>query len=401
LFVRRAHLYPLVIASCILTGGNPVSDIRMLVPAPADSVSYESNRTVILSTAGDSDLTISTQWKIEKSVDVSTKEAKLDFPKTFLGLIPPKATIQRLDYTFRVFAGYTPPESLLYAYADTATVYSLWKNPAFARMSQELQSTNISSVILTVRGWRDSVCSTPYEDPATEGRSLFKLQVRLVPGRNDVYFSTGGRSAPFVYTTDFVNEFVSTSDRSSRFHGSTLAGECATCHSGLTSADSTEPPNGECVTCHSGMKAGSFLHGPTEMDECRSCHDRSTETNAVIVGKGVPGACAECHEEKVNAAENSTVPHAVASECLTCHSPHSSDREHLLKKDVFSLCTGCHTGYGLNHPVGKHPVRFSVIPGTNEEISCVSCHDPHGSENRALLKAAGGRMAICLQCHQK
>jgi predicted CXXCH cytochrome family protein len=103
----------------------------------------------------------------------------------------------------------------------------------------------------------------------------------------------------------------------------------------------------------------------------------------------------------VNAANNSTVPHAVAGDCLTCHSPHSSPQAKLTKKDIFSLCTGCHTEYTMNHPVGRHPLRFTVVPTTNEEISCASCHDPHGSENKSLMKVPGGRMTICLQCHQK
>jgi predicted CXXCH cytochrome family protein len=42
-----------------------------------------------------------------------------------------------------------------------------------------------------------------------------------------------------------------------------------------------------------------------------------------------------------------------------------------------------------------------TVEGTGQEISCVSCHNPHGSQNPALLKVGGGPMGICLDCHQK
>ena len=56
-------------------------------------------------------------------------------------------------------------------------------------------------------------------------------------------------------------------------------------------------------------------------------------------------ACEPCHGEKVAAVDSAAFPHAVASECATCHSPHSSDPVHLLKDDVNSLCSGCR-GFG-------------------------------------------------------
>jgi predicted CXXCH cytochrome family protein len=41
------------------------------------------------------------------------------------------------------------------------------------------------------------------------------------------------------------------------------------------------------------------------------------------------------------------------------------------------------------------------VTATGKEISCVSCHLPHGSANESLLKVEGGAMVSCLECHQR
>lgn len=155
----------------------------------------------------------------------------------------------------------------------------------------------------------------------------------------------------------------------------------------------------DCSVCHKEHRLAEYIHGPVEMNECTSCHAWSAEKKAVVVGAGVPGTCETCHGEKVAAVDSAAYPHAVASECATCHSPHSSDRQHLLKDDVNELCSGCHDGFQLNHPVGRHPVRYRTVASTGAEISCASCHNPHGSSHPKLLVASNKAAEICAQCH--
>jgi predicted CXXCH cytochrome family protein len=119
----------------------------------------------------------------------------------------------------------------------------------------------------------------------------------------------------------------------------------------------------------------------------------------MVVTKDIPGACYECHADKQTAIDSSASQHPVASECLTCHSPHaSSEAPHLVRKNIYELCTGCHEEQKLNHPVGKHPVRFAILK-SGEEISCASCHNPHGSENQHLLTVGGNPTMVCAACH--
>ena len=155
----------------------------------------------------------------------------------------------------------------------------------------------------------------------------------------------------------------------------------------------------DCNVCHKAMSAGAlYLHAPAEMKECAACHSWSAEKKTVVVEKGIPAACYDCHSEKQAQVDSSAYLHPVAGECMTCHSSHGTDQKHIVKEDVYTLCTGCHEEQKLNHPVGRHPLRFAKL-SNGEEISCVSCHNPHGSENEKLFKFPGGRMESCSQCH--
>jgi predicted CXXCH cytochrome family protein len=348
-------------------------------------------------------LLLSTQWGFDQYIDLNVQGAKESFPKTFYKLIPSNATIQKVTFEFRTYYGYLKPDSMTFSYSDTMTIRSFWTLPKFGSIAQSVaRNTDITGLILSARGWRDSVYAAVYDDPASEGRALYKLHVKLIPGENRISFSQPGRKdQPVVYRTRYIPGYTAVEDRPDRFHFSALEQNCTTCHEGLPSADSGASMKADCGVCHKAFAAASFVHAPVEMKECGTCHSWSAEKRAPVTEKAVPDGCYGCHPEKQTAVDSSTTPHPVASECTTCHSPHGTDIKHQLKADVYSLCTSCHPAYTINHPIGKHPVRFAKNDLMAEEISCVSCHNPHGTNTPKLLKAEGGSMAICLQCHQK
>jgi predicted CXXCH cytochrome family protein len=289
----------------------------------------------------------------------------------------------------------------MFAYTDTMTIRGLWQKPEFAQLVKRVQLTNdISEVVVNLKGWSDSTFTTPYDDPNEGERSLYKLHVRLIPGANEIYCAPAGhKENAMLYASTLTIESKSTSDRTHLFHNSALEQSCMSCHEGLPSSFNGDSMSADCNVCHKLMSSGSlYQHAPAEMKECESCHSWSKEKHAVVVEKGVPTVCYDCHSEKQAEVESSTSIHPVASECVTCHSTHGTDQQHIVKEDVYSLCTSCHEDQKLNHPVGRHPLRFAQLR-TGGEISCVSCHNPHGSENESLLKAPGGRMGICEQCH--
>ena len=117
--------------------------------------------------------------------------------------------------------------------------------------------------------------------------------------------------------------------------------------------------------------------------------------------------CASCHEEV--AKRFATNPHtkmalmhgnANGVTCENCHGPGS---EHVAgggdvtkifnpakasAKEVDEKCLSCHAG--------AHP-DFERSPHAKANVSCIGCHDIHGSKEEALLKAP--QPTLCFQCH--
>lgn len=376
-----------------------------VVPFAEQPNSYDVTKLLLLSVSKNigNDLIVSSQWQAEKVIPIASPSEKEKFPKEFIQIFPPNITIEELAYSFLLQGGSTKPETLRYKYIDTLTVRGFWQKAAFSELLRLVQVSKASELVIKVKGWKDNTVTTDYDDPIKENYSLYKLQTQLIPGDNKIYFSSGGNKAKAVmFRTTQLAESKPVADRSERFHNSEYEQNCTSCHDGLPSGNGGEDITADCLSCHKAFTQSSNVHGPVEMKECSSCHSWSKENKAVVVEKGVPGVCADCHSEVTDLAEKSKFPHAVGSDCLSCHSPHSSNETKLLKDKVYNTCILCHDKYGLNHPVSNHPGRFKSVSETDKtEISCVSCHNPHGSDNKAMMKVAGGRMAICLNCHNK
>ncbi len=392
---------PVVGLAAVLMGGSPTQKVSLLYPTLQDSTSYDQGQIFIVSAQKDTTgaLLVSTEWRTLKQIDLTASEAKDEFPKTFLKLFEPHTTIKKIWFTYKFTNYFTTPESVAYKYGDTMTIRRFWRTPEFAGLLKEVQNTSPLYVVMKISGWKDSSYVTPYDDPNDDNRKLYKLHLRLVPGLNLIYFAPAGRKDEALeFTTNYVNESKSLDTRSTHFHNSEFEKNCTTCHEGLPSADNGMTMKADCSVCHTAPPPELKIHGPVEMKQCDACHGWSGEKKVMLVTKGVPDACYECHSDKKTAVDSSKSVHPIASDCITCHSPHSSDQPHLLKTNVYDLCTGCHADQKLNHPVGKHPMRFALTR-SGEEISCVSCHNPHGTDNDHLLKVAGGSMAVCAKCH--
>lgn len=391
------------IIAALFYGDTPQKDIILLYPDQTkDSISYEQGKIFLLSVAksADTSVVVSTQWQVTNYWDVFSDSAKNAFPKDFIRLFPPNSTIQKIWYSFKFRNYFSAPDSIQYAYTDSVSVRTFWQKPELSKLLGEVRSTSAGNMLLVVRGWQDTSYTTPYDDPNADNRGLFKLQLHLLPGDNSLYFAPGGRRAIALgYITNLTNESKPLDTREGRFHNSELEKGCTPCHEGLPGADSGRTMKADCATCHKALASGSTIHSPVEMKECGTCHDWSQEKNSMVVTKGIPDACYDCHSDKKVLVDSAKVQHPVAADCITCHSPHAcNEAPHLVKKNIFDLCTGCHDDKAINHPVGKHPVRFALTR-TGEEISCVSCHNPHGSENDHLLTVAGGNMMVCTKCH--
>ncbi len=116
--------------------------------------------------------------------------------------------------------------------------------------------------------------------------------------------------------------------------------------------------------------------------------------------------CATCHEEVSKGfASNPHTKMALmhGSSGVTCENCHGAGSEHVAgggdvtkifdpakasAKDVDAKCLSCHAG--------AHP-DFLRAPHAKAGVSCIDCHDIHGSKEEALLKAP--QPTLCFQCH--
>jgi predicted CXXCH cytochrome family protein len=387
--------------SLFFLGETENTDIVVLHPSSEDSLAYDQNRIFIISTvkSDDNAIFVSMPWCMEKMISVLSKEEKENFPKNFYRLFPPHSSMRTLVYSFRYFSGYTLPETLSYALADTMSIRAFWQEQTFLSIAGKAQSKDVSAIIFKITGWKDSLVASICDDPTNDTRALYKMTIPLIAGNNSIYFSS---DVSKLHTTEFrmnyLNESSSLSAREIKFHNSMLVQNCTGCHEGMPNDDDTTM-SADCSSCHKVPETTENVHLPFSSKDCTSCHSWSSEKHSVVVTDDVPQKCYECHDEKKSAVEESSVPHPVAGECITCHSPHRSAEKKLLKQNIYSLCTNCHEAYTINHPVGRHPLQYATFGTEKKEISCVSCHTPHGSANESLLTSSGGKMAICIDCH--
>ncbi|BCO10287.1 hypothetical protein GF1_26630 [Desulfolithobacter dissulfuricans] len=71
-----------------------------------------------------------------------------------------------------------------------------------------------------------------------------------------------------------------------------------------------------------------------------------------------------------------------------------------------TVCRTCHEDYwqGTSHPVNIRPSKRVQIPDSypvlsDGRITCISCHEPHASNNDARIRQASKR-DLCIDCHR-
>jgi predicted CXXCH cytochrome family protein len=78
--------------------------------------------------------------------------------------------------------------------------------------------------------------------------------------------------------------------------------------------------------------------------------------------------------------------------CYTCHLPHISDFRPLLKRPQGQLCIRCHVDSAPENPSQAGEFHGAVRGG-----QCTGCHNPHGTNTPALLKESPD--TLCRSCH--
>ncbi len=144
-----------------------------------------------------------------------------------------------------------------------------------------------------------------------------------------------------------------------------------------------------CVECHRDVGARMMLPSRHPVREgkmqCSSCHQmHGAEWGMLRTDERVNDLCTECHASKQGPFVFEHQP--VAENCATCHVPHGSVADNLLKQNQPFVCLQCHEAH---FHIGREGLSTPNFVATGGSLN------PFGS--------AGWRMAFgtsCSQCHQ-
>jgi DmsE family decaheme c-type cytochrome len=152
-----------------------------------------------------------------------------------------------------------------------------------------------------------------------------------------------------------------------------------------------------CLICHLnqptqvGRLESSHAHNQIS---CTACH-KMHETQPLVVRKAeaTNKLCASCHSiewAQFQRPFHHKLPEGDMS-CVDCHNPHGSIRPAMIQTFAANEpgCFGCHGDKRGPFTFEHAPVRFE---------GCQACHEPHGSANPRMLTRADVRF-VCLECH--
>ena len=154
-----------------------------------------------------------------------------------------------------------------------------------------------------------------------------------------------------------------------------------------------------CMTCHlngstqAGRLMSSHARDQVACTTCHKVHANGPDGLAVRKPAAVNELCQGCHRNvwaQFQRPNHHKLPEGAMS-CLDCHNPHGSIRPAMTQTFAANEpgCLKCH-GDKRGPFIFEHgPMRFE---------GCATCHETHGSANPRMLARQEVRF-LCLECH--
>jgi len=168
---------------------------------------------------------------------------------------------------------------------------------------------------------------------------------------------------------------------------------CVSCH-GEIGENLTKTPHGKAGFAHLSSQGCETCHGPGSLHVA----DPSIEANRPRIDKLSPAAqnqlCTTCHSGGAQLFWHGGRHEARGLSCLSCHSVHAfkSAKAQLKNASVAEQCFTCHKDTRAETwKTSHHPIREG-------KITCVDCHNPHGTQTAKMIRAASVNEQ-CYTCH--
>lgn len=161
-----------------------------------------------------------------------------------------------------------------------------------------------------------------------------------------------------------------------------------------SSAASVRRQNAMCLQCHHGDQRLYWPGSSHQMNDlgCSDCHNPMARQSrqGLLREQGINQTCFGCHsQQRAEFRKRSHMPLPEGKlSCIDCHNPHGSNTSPLLiEVSVNQLCYRCHSEK-------RGPFLWEHAPVRE---NCLNCHQPHGSNHESLLVSA--RPFLCQSWH--
>lgn len=154
--------------------------------------------------------------------------------------------------------------------------------------------------------------------------------------------------------------------------------------------------NAQCLSCHQGGQRLHWVGSTHDKNKvaCSDCHNPMVKNsiNGALAKETISETCYSCHpKQRADFVKRSHMPLSEGKmTCVDCHNPHGSRTRPMLNKDSLNeVCYTCHAEK-------RGPFLWEHAPVRE---NCANCHLPHGSNHDKLLVTA--RPFLCQQCHNQ
>ena len=173
---------------------------------------------------------------------------------------------------------------------------------------------------------------------------------------------------------------------------------CQVCHEDIFKAIARSPHHAVDQEARHGFQGRvcESCHGPGQK-HAESADVTLIRNPAKLPAADVDKTCLACHLNQpthVGRLQSSHMRDQVA--CTACHKIHAHGPDGLVARkasDVNQLCAGCHQNVWAQF---QRPNHHKLPEGA---MSCVDCHNPHGSVRPAMAQSFASNEPGCLNCH--